>query len=94
MSIRDDLMAWGEELWPCTCHDAYTSRGRIDPECSWHNEARDTLDELSTSDWLDKHDAEVAATERARIINHLSSSPMVTIAGKGGALEWLRKEAA
>jgi len=45
-------------------------------------------------DWFDKHDAEVAATERARIINHLSSSPMVTIAGKGGALEWLRKEAA
>ena len=42
--------------------------------------------------WLAKHDAEVAATECVRIINHLSSSTMVTIAGKGGALEWLRRE--
>ena len=41
--------------------------------------------------WLAAHDAEVEATERARIVKHLSSSSIVTVAGKGGALEWLRK---
>ena len=45
----------------------------------------------STAQSLADHDAEVAATERARIIEHLSSSSIVTVAGKGGALEWLRK---
>ena len=41
--------------------------------------------------WLTRNNAEVAATERARIVKHLSSSSIVTVAGKGGALEWLRK---
>ena len=48
-------------------------------------------DRASFRRWLAAHDAEVAATERARIVKHLSSSSIVTVAGKGGALEWLRK---
>jgi hypothetical protein len=40
--------------------------------------------------WLKAHDAEVAEAERKAITAHLSSSSMVTIAGRGGALEWLR----
>ena len=43
---------------------------------------------------LAAHDAQVAAKERAYIIGRLSSSTMVTIAGKGGALEWLREDQA
>lgn len=31
--IRDQVIA---AVGTCTCHVAYTSRGRRDPECAWH----------------------------------------------------------